>query len=129
VPKQEVRDYYALADVCLVPLRDIPLFETFLPSRMFEVMAMSRPILASLRGEAAGILDKSGGAMVVAPEDSGAIAGAIRELFLNPPLAAALGQRGRQFVIDNYSRQALARQYIQVIEDACRDYHGVKAAP
>jgi hypothetical protein len=37
VGKNEVKVYYALADVCLVPLRNIPLFKTFIPSKCIEM--------------------------------------------------------------------------------------------
>lgn len=63
--KESVRELYAIGDVSLVPLRDIPIFDTFIPSKMFEIMAMGRPIVGSVRGEAAEILERSGGAMVV----------------------------------------------------------------
>jgi glycosyltransferase involved in cell wall biosynthesis len=116
--KEGVRACYADADVCLVPLRDIPLFKTFIPSKMFEMLAMGRPIVASLCGEAAGILEASGGAFVVPPEDSASIARAIRWIRDDPGLAASMGARGREFVIANYSRRALAVRYVEALESA-----------
>jgi hypothetical protein len=124
VPKEKVREFYALADVCLVPLRDIKLFDTFIPSKMFEIMAMSKPIVASLRGEAADILRRSGASLVVAPEDSSAVAGAILHLYRHPDEAKAMGQAGRRFVVENYSRQALAARYMNVLEEAVHVYRG-----
>jgi glycosyltransferase involved in cell wall biosynthesis len=123
VGKDEVRSFYAMADACLVPLRDIPLFDAFIPSKMFEMMAMARPIVASIRGEAATILEKSGGAIVVPPEDSAAIAAAVTQLADGS--SEATGAKARQFVIENYSRHALAGAYLGVLEDAMR-VHGEK---
>ena len=48
--------WHTLADVGLVPLRDVPLFDTFIPSKMFELMAAGVPVVASVRGEAREIL-------------------------------------------------------------------------
>ncbi|HWW60987.1 MAG TPA: glycosyltransferase family 4 protein [Thermoanaerobaculia bacterium] len=118
VGKDEVRQFYAMADACLVPLRDIPLFDTFIPSKMFEMMAMARPVVASVRGEAAAILAESGGAIVVPPEDSAAIAHALREIARDRKAAEAMGARGRAFVAANYSRRALAAQYLEVLAEA-----------
>jgi glycosyltransferase involved in cell wall biosynthesis len=118
VDKEKVRDFYSAADVCLVPLRDIPLFKTFIPSKMFEMMAMERPIIASLTGEAAEILKKSGGAIVVPPEDSRAIADGILELQRSPARRKEMGRVGRNFVTANYSRRALAAKFISILEDA-----------
>src|SRR2546428_9418253 len=41
----------ALPIFCLVPLRNIPLFDGFIPSKMFEIMAMGKPIVGSVRGD------------------------------------------------------------------------------
>jgi hypothetical protein len=124
VGKETVKEFYALADVCLVPLRDIPLFETFIPSKMFEIMAMAKPIVGSLRGEAADILRRSGGAIVVEPEDSSAVAQAILRLYHQPCQAQEMGRRGREFVIEHYSRRSLAARYLNVMEEAVNEYRG-----
>ena len=118
VDKDRVRACYANADICLVPLRNIPLFRTFIPSKMFEMLAMGCPIVASVEGEAAGILEASGGAVVVPPEDSRSIAAAIRKIKSDPTLATTMGIRGRAFVVANYSRRALAARYIEVFSAA-----------
>jgi hypothetical protein len=115
-----VRDFYALADVCLVPLRDIPLFDTFIPSKIFELMAMGRPMLASVRGETARILSRAGAAEIVAPEDDGAMAGAIGALMANPARRMAMGTAGRSYVEAHYSRQRLAARYLDVVAEVCR---------
>ena len=52
VAKADVPGLYAAADVCLVPLRDVPLFEAFVPSKLFEVLAAGRPVIGAVRGEA-----------------------------------------------------------------------------
>ncbi len=116
--KEKVMSYYALSDVCLVPLRNIPLFDAFIPSKMFEIMAMARPIIASLKGEAAGIIQQSGSGIVVKPEDGDAIKKAILRLFKNKTLCLEYGQNGRDFVCDHYSRKALADRYLDVLEEA-----------
>ena len=117
VGKEKVREFYALADVCLAPLRNISLFETFIPSKMFEIMAMGRPIIGSVAGEAADILRKSGGAFVVHPEDSEGIAHAILSLYRNPANTEKMALAGRRFVLQNYSRKTLAKRYLKVLEE------------
>ena len=67
-PKNSIPSYYSIADAVLVPLKDIPLFDKFIPSKIFEIMAMGKPIIGSVRGESAEILVKSNGALVCKPE-------------------------------------------------------------
>ncbi|MDQ3068419.1 MAG: glycosyltransferase family 4 protein [Acidobacteriota bacterium] len=116
-PRELMPSWYAACDAALVPLRDIPLFEGFIPSKMFEIMACGRPMVASVRGEARRILDASGAALTVDPEDAGAVASAVRRLRDDPELCARLGASGRRFAEANYERKELARKYATVLEE------------
>lgn len=114
-PREKVVEFYRMADVCLVPLRNVPLFDTFIPSKMFEIMGVAKPIVASVRGEAAEILEASDGALVVAPESSADIAAAVGRLESEPELRARMGERGRKFVEKHYQRRELARRYAELL--------------
>jgi len=118
VDKEGVRRFYTLADVCLVPLRNIPLFDSFIPSKMFEIMAMKRPIVGSVRGEAADILRQSKGALVLEPENPKAIAESILHLYRHKDERETMGQEGRKFVVKNYSRRSMAIKYLEVLSEA-----------
>ena len=122
VGKEGVKSFYSIADVCLVPLRNIPLFNAFIPSKMFEMMAMGCPLLASLSGESADIVKRSGGGIVVEPENSQAIADTILHLFQHPEKRKTMGDKGRQFVCKNYSRRILAKDYALIVNDAIRNF-------
>ena len=120
VPNAEMPGLLAAADVCLVPLRQVPLFATFIPSKMFEYLAAGKAVVGSVAGEAAQIL-RDAGAMVVAPEDSVALAGAIRALAADPDRRAAMSQAGRAFVEQHCDRAALAREYRKILDQAGED--------
>lgn len=115
VPKHEVPALYAAADACLVPLRDVPLFETFVPSKLFEVLAAGRPVIGAVRGEARQILARSGGALLVEPQHGDQLASAVDTLRQNPDLAAQLGERGRAFAQQHYDRDQLASRYLDLL--------------
>ena len=85
-------------------------------------MAMGKPMLASVRGEAASILHRSKAAVIVEPEDSQAIAEAILRLLQNKEQLQEMGKEGRKFVLDHYSRRALAQKYLHVIQEAIAEY-------
>lgn len=121
VTKKEMAEVYASADVCLVPLRDIPLFKTFIPSKMFEIMACGRPIIASVAGEAAEILAKSGGAIVTPPENVDMIVQAIHTLVNNPALVQQLGESGHDYALQNYTRSALANEYLDLLQSVIEE--------
>jgi glycosyltransferase involved in cell wall biosynthesis len=115
VASAEMPALLAAADICLVPLRKVPLFATFIPSKMFEYLAAGKPVIGSVAGEAAQILAEAG-AVVVPPEDSGSLAAAIAALAADPQLRAEIGRAGRAFVERCHDRAALAREYRKILE-------------
>lgn len=120
-PAEAVREFYALSDACLVPLKNVALFETFVPSKMFEIMAAARPIIGSVRGEARRILERSGAAVLIDPEAPEALLRATRELrLLTADARAEMGNRGQTFVAAHYSRQALAQEYSVLLTNLSR---------
>ncbi|HEX3623261.1 MAG TPA: glycosyltransferase family 4 protein [Acidimicrobiales bacterium] len=114
VPREQVSRLLAAADVCLVPLRDVPLFSSFIPSKMFEYMAASKAVIGSVRGEPARILEAAG-AVVVEPEDAAALADAVRDLAADPARRAAMGRQGRAFVAEHFDRRKLADRYRAIL--------------
>ena len=115
VPNTEMPGLLAAADICLVPLRRVPLFAAFIPSKMFEYLAAGKPVIGSVTGEAAQILHEAG-AVVVSPEDSAALAAEIRALAADPGRRAAMSQAGRAFAEQRCDRAALAREYRKILE-------------
>jgi glycosyltransferase involved in cell wall biosynthesis len=126
-PRDLMPAWYAACDVALVPLRNIPLFEAFIPSKMFEIMACGRPIIGSVRGEARRILDASGAAVTVEPEDASAIAAAARRLKSDSALRRRMGDAGRQFVLAHYERRDLARKYAALLEAVAREANPIRS--
>jgi glycosyltransferase involved in cell wall biosynthesis len=115
VAREQVPALYAAADVGLVPLRDVPVFRTFVPSKLFELLAAGRPVVGAVRGEARAILERSGAALVADPGDGAGVAAAVARLRDDPALAAELGRRGRAFAVAHYDRDALAARYRRLL--------------
>lgn len=116
-PKEIIPDYYNISDICLIPLKNIELFKTFIPSKMFEIMACGVPIVASLEGEAADILNESKAAEVVKPDNSEEIKQAIIKIKNDKGLYERLKKNGPVFVEQSYSRKKLAEEYLKIITE------------
>ena len=110
VPRDQVPELLAAADIALVPLRDVPLFATFIPSKIFEYLATGTPVVGAVRGEPAAILAEAG-QVVVAPGDPAALAKAVAELADDPGRRGTMGADGRRAVTERFDRRALARHY------------------
>jgi glycosyltransferase involved in cell wall biosynthesis len=97
VPLHEVPALLRASDALLVPLSAHPTFADFVPSKLFDYMAVARPIVLSAVGEPARILDRANAGLVVRPEDPVALANAVRWLAEHREEASAMGERGRDF--------------------------------
>ena len=111
-PREEIPAYLSMADVALVPHRDIEVNRLSVPVRIFDAMSCERPVLLAGCGEAARLIEESGGGLAVSPSDPDAIVRALRTLAGDPARRTAMGRRGRAFVKEHHDRRTLARQLI-----------------
>ena len=95
---------------------------------MIDYLATGRPVVLSAAGEAARILEHSGGGIVVPPEDPEALVAAVTWLAEHPDEAAAMGSRGRAFArtqvardAGRAARRASARRDALAAAVGCRD--------
>jgi glycosyltransferase involved in cell wall biosynthesis len=125
VPKETVPYLLALSDVSVVHLRDDPLFETVIPSKMFEAMITRTPILLGVRGEAREIVEEAGAGIPIPPEDPDALAEAARRLKERPELHAQMAENAAQHVRTHYDRTGLAREYASLLADVAKTSRAV----
>ena len=114
-PKEMLSEFYSISNVCLIPLKKIELFKTFIPSKMFEIMSCGIPIVASVEGEAADILNRSKAALVVEPDNHVEIKQAIMRLKADKNLYENLKVNGPSFISEYYLRESLAERYLDLI--------------
>lgn len=106
VPAERIPSLYAESDVAVVMLRDLPIFEGALPTKLLEAMAAGRPVLLAARGEAARLVETEACGVVVPPEDPRALAAALAALAADPARRAAMGTAGRQAAERDFGRKA-----------------------
>ncbi len=121
--KERVWHFYNLAYIGLVPLRDVPGFKSFIPSKMFEIMAAGTVGLGAVTGEAAQIMKNSGGFAVVPPEDPEKMAHAIVDLIEDPEKAQKMGESGRRYVSEKFRHSLLGRQYLGILQKVVSQGH------
>jgi glycosyltransferase involved in cell wall biosynthesis len=118
VPHAQMPAVLAAIDVSVVHLRPDPVFETVIPSKIFEAMAMGTPIVLGVRGEAARRLTEAGAGVCVAPGDPDELAGAVVSLIDDPERGARLGEAGQEAVAARYNRTAMAQVVLRALERA-----------
>lgn len=114
--KSQMRTVLASSNCLLVHLKKSDLFETVIPSKIFETMAMERPIIMGVRGESAEIVRKSGSGIEIEPENDSELVEAVCKLADDRAFYESLCRSGREFVVANYDRNQLAQRFLDVLE-------------
>lgn len=121
IVRKQTRAFYNACDVCVVPLAPVPIFSETIPSKMFEIMACERPLVAAVKGEAGTIVERSGGGIRTEPGNDQALAHAIlRVRTMSAAERAQMGKRAREYVTANYDRRALAERYLEILSRVAR---------
>ncbi len=118
VSKEKVVDYYALTDLNLVTLRGTPLFQKVIPSKIFEIMGMARPILCAVDGECRKIIKEAGCGRFAEPEDVGQMVHLIRKFRQKREMLSAMGENGRRHVKACFDREELAGRYLDLLNES-----------
>jgi len=92
-PHALMPELLALSDMVVLPQRRTPIASAQVPAKVFEAMAMAKPIVATRMSDLPEILDNCG--LLVEPGDIAQLAAAIERLLHDEPLGAELGRRAR----------------------------------
>jgi colanic acid biosynthesis glycosyl transferase WcaI len=98
----------AACDACLVHLKKTDLFETVIPSKIFEIMAMNVPIIMGVRGRAQAIVQAADAGLPMIPEDEDSLIAAIDAIRSNPEAFCG----GRPYVTAHFDRNILAQRML-----------------
>ena len=120
VAREQVPEILAAVDGCFVHLRKADLFKRVLPSKIFEMAAMRKPIILGVEGCAAELLQEAGGGICIEPDNAGQLVAAVKQLAGDPSLRRLLGNSGHRYVMEHYDRNTLADTYLEVLARVTR---------
>ena len=116
VSKAEVVRYWSILDVSIVHLKKTPLFESVIPSKIFECMGMGIPIAHGVSGESAAIIEACRAGMTLEPESSGGLLEVLHQLSSEQELSDEMSQCGQKSA-KFFDRRALAKRMLEVLRD------------
>jgi len=119
-PREKIPAFIAASDVCLVLLKKTDIFKTVIPTKMLEFMSCARAVILGVDGQARQIVEQASAGIVIEPENPDALVAAIQQLNANPELGRAMGQKGREYIVKNFSRASTAEKYLRVLETLVR---------
>lgn len=119
-PYEDISYVFSLGDAGLV-ISKPGVGANSVPSKTWSIMSASRPVLANfdenelkdiLAGNECGIFTKAC--------DKEAFKQSIIKLYENRELCKKYGTNGRQFVMDNLTREVGTQKYVDVIKEVCK---------
>lgn len=114
--KKYIPDYLSISDVCLVHLLNTDLFKTVLPSKIFEVAGMAKPVILGVSGFSTKIVQDADAGEIIEPENDEQLVQALEMLSENHQKCKKYGNSGYEYVIKHFNRDNLASDYLSIIE-------------
>ena len=116
VPKKEVGRYISILDLSLINLKKSPLFETVIPSKIFENAGMQIPIIMGVEGEAQQIVEGYGAGLCFEPENEDDFVKKLSQLLEDETLYSSC-KSGCERLSEDFDRKKLATDMLKILEE------------
>jgi glycosyltransferase involved in cell wall biosynthesis len=116
IPKAKMPALISLAGACVVSLLDIAVFRGALPSKMYEYMAMKKPILMFAAGECVELIEKAKAGLASYPGDMESALKNLAAIAEDKKASAEMGENAFKFVSENFSRDVICSKWEKTLE-------------
>ena len=116
LPKSEGRKFLSAADVCIVTLKDLKIFEGAIPTKLIDYMACKRPVLCGVKGEAKEIVDDAKCGYVFNPNDEKQLVYCLLKILSNNEKSTEMGINGYNYVVKNFTIEKMQDAFERVIK-------------
>ena len=118
VKKSEMPSILKCIDVAVIPLKKLDLFKGAIPSKVFEALAMKKPLLLGVDGEAKNhFIDKAQAGLFYTPEDIESMKAQIIFLLKNKNERREMGENARKYVSDVFDRNKIAEGLYDALQN------------
>ena len=105
-PVEEIPKYQSIADLLIVGLTKSPLFEYGIPAKVYSYLPSGKPIVASIDGEGANLINKIGCGIAVESGNAQGLADSIIKLeSMGPKQRTSMGLKGRSYYFEHFERE------------------------
>lgn len=125
-PYEDISYVFSLGDAGLV-ISKPGVGANSVPSKTWSIMSASRPVLANFdENELKQIVEKHNCGIFTKAGDKEAFKQSILALYNNREMAVEMGRNGRQFVMDNLTREVGTQKYVDVIKSVVAEAEAKK---
>lgn len=116
-PYEDISHVFSLGDVSLV-ISKPGVGANSVPSKTWSIMSASRPVLANFdENELKSIIADNNCGIFTKAGDKVAFTDAILKLYNDRKLCKEMGKNGRQFVMNNLTKEIGTRKYVEVVKE------------
>jgi glycosyltransferase involved in cell wall biosynthesis len=102
-PREEIIKIMNFADIGVIPMINIPIFQQAFPTKSSEYLACGKPVIASIGGELKEIIDQKEVGVTFPAGNPEKCAEAILKLANNKELTKKMGENARNLALDFFS--------------------------
>lgn len=111
-PLESMPKFFLESDVMLITLSDKEIFSMTIPGKLQSYMAVSKPIIGAINGEARQVIEKSGSGYCVSSGDYKGLADAILKMSrLSKAQRVVMGNNGKKFYCKEFERQIIIDRF------------------
>lgn len=117
-PATEMPNFFACADALVASLKNEKIFDLTIPAKTQSYMACGKPMLVSMNGEGAKIVNKAQCGFSSPAEDAKKLAENVEKLYLlSPEQRKELGENGVKYFKENFEREKLIDRLLEIISE------------
>lgn len=119
VPYEQIQNYYSIIDIFPFPRKDYQVCRVVPPLKIFEVMAMQKPVVISDLPALREIVQDKDTGLVCQSDDVQSLKLEIERLLADHKLTNKLGTSAREHVKAEHSWEKMAQRYLELYQEIC----------
>ena len=118
MPRAELLALLRATDAVVVPLRRNDLFKGAIPSKIFEALALGKPLLLGVEGEAKELfIDEGQAGLAFVPEDAEDLLRCAEQLADDRAQLQRMGTNGARYVRERFDREVISATLWRAFQD------------
>jgi len=118
IPFVRIPEYLSCSDLVVIPQKDVPSNYAQVPAKLFDAMAMAKPVIATNMSDMSEILRDCG--FFVEPDNAKDLTERIEYIVNNPTEAKEMGKKARDRCIQRYSFKVVGERLFNYIEQVIK---------
>jgi len=116
-PRSAMAELFELSAVLLVTLKRDEIFSFTIPSKVQAYLAAGRPIIGSLDGEGARVINEAGAGITCPADDATGLAACIKSMLAMPQAQREqMGARARDYFLKHFELKAQCKALVRMFE-------------